>query len=120
MRAERGDDGGDASGEVGALPSEPRLGGGVGCESGDAGLKNESVRDPADLGGAADDRRGVVSLSSSARSRVDGCDELEATDEERVSGGGGTSSDELGSEKGVAKNAFVFLPLEKEGDGDGA
>ena len=120
MVAERGDDGGDTSGDVGALPSERMLGGGVGCESGEAGLKNVSVSDPADFGGAAEDRRGVVSVSSSGRSRDDGCEELEATDDERVSGGGGTGSGEFGFEKGDAKNAFVFLPLETEGDGDGA
>lgn len=120
MLAEGGEDGGDGSGEVGALPNERMLGGSVGCDSGEADLKNESVRDPADLGGAAEDRRGVVSLSSSGRSRIDGCEELEATDDERVRGGGGMGSGEVGPEKGDAKNALVFLPLENEGDGDGA
>lgn len=65
------------------------LGGGVERDSGGGLLKNDSLSEPADLGGAADERRGVVSVSSSGRSRDDGWEELEATDDERVRGGGG-------------------------------
>ena len=115
----RGDEGGEASGEVGTLScvNDRVLGGGVGRESNDEPLKNESVREPADLGGGADERRGVASVSSSGRSRDEGCDVFEASDGERVSGGGGRSSDPL--VKGDAKNAFVFLPLEVDGVGEG-
>lgn len=65
------------------------LGGGVGRDSGDGVWKKESLSELADFGGAAEERRGVVSVSSSGRSREEGCEELDETDDERVRGGGG-------------------------------
>ena len=96
--------------------NERMLGGGVGRTSGGGDQKNASFSEPADLGGAAEASRGVASVSSVGRSREDGWEELEATEEERVSGGGGRSS--AAAEKGEAKKALVFLPLE-DGVGDG-
>ena len=111
---DRGEEGGDASGDAGALPcvDDLMLGGGVGFDSGEGDRKKDSLSDPADFGGAgAAGMRGVLSESSR-----EGWDELEAMDDERVNGGGGGGSGEL--ENGVEKNAFVFFPLENEGEGE--
>ena len=88
------------------------LGGGVGPDSGDGDWKNERLSDPADFGGTgAEGIRGVVSVSSR-----EGCDDVEAIEDDRVNDGGGCCSGEPAKGDAKTKEDASGAPVGATGD----